>query len=83
MGFTLRRSHGRLLMKKNCLSVALLPTPWSPRDTNPVILPKQLLTLENGFVCGRTSIQQDFYTMVSLTKIAVWVELRRSVHILQ
>lgn len=46
---TLTGSHGRLLMKKNCLSVALLPTPWSPRDTKPVILPIEIWHLKTTY----------------------------------
>ena len=76
-------SHGRLLMKKNCLSVALLPTPWSPRDTNPVILPKQSVSFTKVLFCLQRRIKQDFHEMVKLTKRAVWVDLLLSGHILQ
>lgn len=31
-------SQGLLLIKKNCLSVELLPTPWSPLDIKPEML---------------------------------------------
>lgn len=76
---TLTGSHGRLLMKKNCLSVALLPTPWSPRDTKPVILPTQISLLETTYFI------EDFPQngMVTLTETAVWEDQHHRVHILQ
>lgn len=36
--YTFAGSHGRQLMKKNCLSVELLPTPWVQWEMKPEIL---------------------------------------------
>lgn len=73
--FTLSGSHGRLLMKKNCLSVALLPTPWSPRDTNPVMLSgengvseKKLWFWTQGLACkGATHVKSCLGRSASLS----------------